>query len=299
MEIVNAMDKIIISTFTDPMMGLSYECEPIFRKLETHFTEHIEFRYVMSGLVRNVADFMTPEERSLPVKKGIEKYNLRLAGIYEREEAITGMPMDMRKFHLFDAAHRSSAPLNIAYKAAQLACPDKADLFLYNLRYATIVEGKQTTLREEILRVVRNTNINETTFLYHYDNGNAEQAFLKDKAFGRSLGIYTLPAYLLQFGDKTLLIRQLVGFETFAEVIAKLTDRRILPVAPKATTDALRQLLQKHPLISPIELREALGLKIEAELHPLLQPLLAEGTASIREVRHGHFIVYKNETKNF
>ena len=41
-------------TFTDPMMGLSYECEPIFRKLETHFPGRIEFIYVMSGLVRNV-----------------------------------------------------------------------------------------------------------------------------------------------------------------------------------------------------------------------------------------------------
>ena len=145
------MEKIIFFSFTDPMMGLSYESEPVFRKLETHFAGHIEFRYIMSGLVRNVTDFMTPEERSLPVKKGIEKYNRRLAGIYESEEAISGMPIDMRGFHLFDARHRSSVPLNVAYKAAQLACPDKADLFLYNLRYATIVDGKQTTLREEIL----------------------------------------------------------------------------------------------------------------------------------------------------
>ena len=56
------MEKIIIFSFTDPMMGLSYESEPVFRKLETHFAGHIEFRYIMSGLVRNVTDFMTPED---------------------------------------------------------------------------------------------------------------------------------------------------------------------------------------------------------------------------------------------
>ena len=33
------MDKIVIVTFTDPMMGLSYECKSIFRKLETNFAD--------------------------------------------------------------------------------------------------------------------------------------------------------------------------------------------------------------------------------------------------------------------
>lgn len=287
------MDKIIISTFTDPMMGLSYECEPIFRKLETHFANHIEFRYIMSGLVRNVADFMTPEERSLPVKTGIEKYNRRLARIYESEESITGMPMNMSAFHLFDAAHRSSAPLNIAYKTAQVARPDKADIFLYNLRYATIAEGKQTTKREEILQVVRDTGIDEEKFLYYYDNGNAEKAFKKDKEFGRSLGIYSLPAYLLQFEDKVLMIQKLIGFEAFAEAIAKLTDHRIIPAAPEVSTEALHQLLQKHPLISPIEICAAFNLKTETELQRLLRPLLTAREADIREVKTGYFIVYK------
>ena len=46
--------KITLVTFTDPMMGLSYEYEPIFRKLETHFGGKIEFHYVMSLLIRDV-----------------------------------------------------------------------------------------------------------------------------------------------------------------------------------------------------------------------------------------------------
>lgn len=37
-------EKGILTTFTAPMMGLSYECEPIFRKLETHFAGQIAFR---------------------------------------------------------------------------------------------------------------------------------------------------------------------------------------------------------------------------------------------------------------
>ncbi len=150
------MEKVILATFTDPMMGLSYECEPVFRKLETHFEGKIEFRYVMAGLVRDVSDFMTPEEREetdRDPESGVRKYCLRLADIYRSEESITGMPIRMEGFHLFDAEHRSSWPLDIAYKAARLIAPDKAEYFLYLLRYATIEETRQTTKTEEQLRV--------------------------------------------------------------------------------------------------------------------------------------------------
>lgn len=83
----------------------------------------------MAGLVRDVSDFMTPDELSLPAKEGIQKYNTRLAGIYKSEESIGGLPINMKGFHLFDEEHRSSYPLNIAYKATQLADSEKLTFF--------------------------------------------------------------------------------------------------------------------------------------------------------------------------
>ena len=63
---VNDMEeKISLVTFTDPMMGLSYECEPIFRKLETHFAGKIDFHYVMSLLVRDVYELVDPDDLKL------------------------------------------------------------------------------------------------------------------------------------------------------------------------------------------------------------------------------------------
>ena len=62
-------EKIILTAFTDPMMGLSYESEPIMERLKQEYREQIEFRYVMSLLVRDVSDFMTPEERRMEVQK--------------------------------------------------------------------------------------------------------------------------------------------------------------------------------------------------------------------------------------
>ena len=59
------MDQIILTTFTDPMMGLSYECEPVYERLADLYKGCITFRYVMSGLVRDVSDYMLQEELAL------------------------------------------------------------------------------------------------------------------------------------------------------------------------------------------------------------------------------------------
>ncbi len=66
------MEKIILTTFTDPMMGLSYEQEPVYEKLKEHFGDCLSLKYVMSGLVRDVSDFMLPEELALPIEQGIQ-----------------------------------------------------------------------------------------------------------------------------------------------------------------------------------------------------------------------------------
>ena len=216
------MDKIIITTFTDPMMGLTYEYEPIYDKLKEHYGDALEFKYIMAGLVRDVSDFMTPDELALPAKEGIRKYNKRLAGIYKSEESIGGLPINMNDFHLFDEKHRSSYPLNIAYKAAQLADSEKADLFLYNLRHATVLETRQTTLTVEILNVAKETGINSALFMKHFSDGSAETAFLQDLQYTKALGIYSLPSYLIQSGDQSVLVTKLIDFDTFKDIIRRI-----------------------------------------------------------------------------
>ena len=86
---------------------------------------------------------MIPEELALPAEEGIRRYNRRLAQIYKSEESIGGLPMNMEGFHLFDADHRSSYPLCVAYKAAQLTDTVKADDYLLRVRHATMLECRK------------------------------------------------------------------------------------------------------------------------------------------------------------
>jgi len=214
-------EKIIFTTFTDPMMGLTYEMEPIYERLKREYGDRIEFRWVMGLLVRDVSDFMTPRERAMAPEAGIRAYNARLAQIYKSEEAIGGLPIHMEGFCLFDAEHRSSKPLNLAYKAAQLAAPERADDFLKNLRHATVIDCLPTTRLEVILDVVRGTGIDEALFMRHYGDGTAEAALQNDLAFAARLGIRSLPACLIQYKDKALLM-QSFDYGDFAEAVKRL-----------------------------------------------------------------------------
>ena len=200
-------NEILLTVFTDPMMGLSYESEPILDRLQKEYSERLLIRYVMSVLVRDVSDFMTDQERALPPKEGIARYCKRLAAIYKSEESIGHLPIRMDDFCLFDTEHRSSKPLCLAYKAAQLADPGKADAFLTALRHATVLSCRPTTHFDEILRVVRAVGVDETAFSAHFRDGSAKAALQRDLDLTRSLGIRSLPAYVFQHGDKALLLQ--------------------------------------------------------------------------------------------
>lgn len=217
--------KIILTVFTDPMMGLSYESEPIMEWLKKEYGTQIEFRYVMSLLVKDVADFMTPQERAMEPKEGIRRYCDRLAGIYRHEEKIGGLPVNMEGFCLFDPEHRSSKPLNLAFKAAQLAAPGKSEQFLKALRHATVVACRPTTHFDEIIRVVHDTGINEKAFTRCFQDGSAEAALESDLSLTQRLGIHSLPAYLIQYGGSTLMM-QSFDYRDFTAVINLLIARK-------------------------------------------------------------------------
>ena len=283
-------DKISLVTFTDPMMGLSYECEPIFRKLETHFAERIEFHYVISLLVRDVYELVDPDDLKLGNEVAIKNYNAKLAEIYRLEEGLGGLPINMDGFNLFSVNETSSKLLNLAYKAAQLVDAAKADEFLYRLRYATIVDCRPTTRLQEILKVVVKSGLDIKKFLAHYNDGSAEKNLQADLQTCQRLGIHSLPSYLIQYKDKGALIQNLIDYETFAKIFSDLSGGEIKPVPPQKNVETLQDILKNHPLISHIELREAFGFVDTAQVRNFISPLIDSGEIKIIDAGRGWFI---------
>lgn len=283
------MEQVTLTVFTDPMMGLSYESEPILRALETHFPGQIAIRYAMSWLVRDVRQFMSPEELSCDFPEGLRRYHKRLARIYESEEAIGGLPIAMPDLCLFSEAEPSTLPLNLACHAARLADGEKAERFLYRLRYATIVERRTTTDFAQLRRVAEETGIDADTFERHYRDGSARQALEQDLRLGQQLGIRALPAYLAACGERATVF-QSFRYDDFVSAIYRVSGGTVQPRRPVLTPEALARLLETHPLISPIEVCAAFELDNTEAVREAITPLLAEGIVSIIEVPHGWFI---------
>ena len=126
------MNKVMLTIFTDPMMGLSYESEPVIRRLETHFGEALEIRYAMCVLVGDVRHFMIPEDMAETPELTLANYNRRLAAIYRKEEEINGIShiSTDRRLHITYIArgyHRIVAPTHLA-PSAHFAYRDKPSL---------------------------------------------------------------------------------------------------------------------------------------------------------------------------
>lgn len=219
---INTSNKITLSVFTDPMMGISYEHEPVLHKLRNYFKRQIEIRYIMAGLVRDVSDFMLPEEKSMNPEDGIHAYNKRLARIYLQEESIGGLPMNMEDFHLFDPDHRSSYPLNIAYEAVKILQPELSERFLYMLREATIVSGIPTTHTAELVKLAVAAGMDGEKFLECFQNGDAEEAFYQDLRMAALYRIQSLPAYLIGYRGKSAIVSGLPDYENFKDFILQI-----------------------------------------------------------------------------
>ena len=219
-------EKILITVFTDPMMGLSYESKPIREKLESKFPNKILFDYVMCLLVRDVSDFMLPEEIALGREKGISVYNKRLAQIYKSEEHIGGLPINMEGFSLFSPEYPSSLPLNLAYHAVKIIAPEKAYNFLYHLRRATIVETRPTTHTDELCSIVEKIGINKDKFLAEFNGKNARANLEKDLERKKKLGIWGLPSYLVEYKGNSVLLKGLARYDDFIKAIEQITGEK-------------------------------------------------------------------------
>lgn len=279
-----------ITIFTDPMMGLSYESTPFLAKLENYYSTQIRFTTKMAGLVRDVSDFMISDDFSDGEKQVLVRYNRRLAKIYQTEQNISGLPICITpdNLALFDETHRSSTPMNLAVKAVQHIAPEKAEIFLYRLRYALIVETRPITHWDEILRTVNLVGLNAAAFQTAFADGTAETELDKDWTERDKLGIRSLPAYLLDYHGRQILVQGVADDGYLMAAVEKLTEGKIQPQAPQQSMRNLQNFLTKHPLVSLIELQYAFGFSNVKDVMTWITPQL--NNTSLTMTGNGNFV---------
>ena len=140
---------------------------------------------------------------------------------------------------------------------------------------------------------MRATRIDEEKFLEHFNSDTSKSALNLDLQFAQRLATRTFPAYLIEYDGEGSLIQDLMDYEVFAATIKKLTKDKIKPQIIEKSLKNLRYLMSKHPLISPIEIREAFDLKNLNEVERFIAPLV-ESKEILIENECPSWIFHKN-----
>lgn len=284
----NSQDKIIITNFTDPVCTWCWGTEPVFRKLETHFPGRIEFRYVMGGLVEDVHKMQDPVNGI--GSTDVAAFNRQVASHWVEVSNRHGMPVNAEHFALFSEEYPSTYPQNIAYKAAQLSDPDKADLFLYNLRVGAAAEARLISHEDIQASIASESGLDVSAFLMHLNDGSARKAFNGDRDLMVGLGVHGFPTFLVKYNGAQYMLRGYNSYETFVAVINSATQGAIKPIEVKANANALLSFMEQHPRMAAEEVRQAFDLASIGDVEKLIAPMVDTGALEVQKSGNGWFV---------
>ncbi|NLJ89583.1 MAG: DsbA family protein [Clostridiales bacterium] len=282
------MKDIIITNFTDPICVWCWATEPVFRALETHFPNQIEFRYITGGLVRDIDDFSDPDN---DIDAGSQGANAQIISHWIESADHHGMPIKAEGFNLFSKEYPSSYPQNIAYKAAQMLDARKADKFLRRLREATFTEAKVTSKLEVQIELAKEVVLDGDEFAKAITSGEARKKFSADLAITASNGVNVFPSFLVKSAQaREIFTRSFNTFEDFVEIISRLTDGALKPIKVSPSYEGLEELLYTHPRLALEEVRQAFAFSTREEADKWLNSLIDDGRLIKEDAGTSYFV---------
>lgn len=278
-----------IIQFTDPVCTWCWGSEPVLRTLEIRFGSQVKVSYVMGGLVKDITAFYDSYN---DIGGTPERSNENIAKHWLEASARHGMPVKVEGFKLFDAAHRSTYPQNIAYKAAQFQDQRKADQFLRRIREASAAEEQQTNITSVLIELASESGLDIAQFLDDFNNGKAQQAFEDDLYITAQLRVHGFPGFLLKYGDKSLLLRGYQSYSNFKAVIDSLSNREIHEKEIITGEDTILDFITKYKTVAPAEISMAFNIPPD-KLSTFIDTLIEKQKITRRIAGNGYFLYPK------
>lgn len=260
------MAKLVITTVADPMMGMLWETWPTQRKLETHYGEQLEFKFLSGQLVKNVYDLVDQNVRQrFGDRVALNQYWVRLMQVYLQEEQIGNMPIYMGgNERLFDKHHLSSVPLNQGLLTIAGDQQPRLDQVLYEMQYDTVINNLQTNDIKYLTTLAQRFGLGAEEFKASYNSATIKQKLNNSEQARQQLQIDQLPAYLLTYQGKTFVVKGLPKYGDWQKLIQQVTDGAITERTVKFDITTLAAFLNKHPHISQLELQTAFDVNEQA-----------------------------------
>lgn len=202
--------------FTDPICSSCWGIEPQLRRLKLEYGEYLEIEYRMGGLLPDWSYH----------SGGISKPS-DVAHHWDEVSIYYDMPIDGDVW-LSDPLS-SSYPPSIAFKAAQMQDPQKAILFLREIREMVFLKKKNITNLEYLIQAANHVGLNINQFKADYEQ-NAQALFEQDLAIAKTFSVRGFPTIFIT--DNAGRVEMVYGskpYETYEAALLKL-----LPHASKA-----------------------------------------------------------------
>lgn len=285
---VEEMKKIIITNYTDPVCVWCWGSEPLFRALETHYPDQIEVRNIMGGLVDDIDNFADPGNG---IDAGSDGANAQIISHWMEAADRHQMPVKPEGFHLFSKEFPSTYPQNIAYKAAQMVDPQKADALLRRMREATLAEAKVTSDPDVQIELASDVGLDVGAFIKALQSSEALNSFKEDMQRTRSEGVHAFPSFSVATAEgRKVLLRGYKTFAEFQEVISYLTKGSVVPIEVPPSVQQLFALLDKHVRLALQEVYMAFDFSSREEAQVWLQDLIDKGMLVKEEVGPSYFV---------
>ena len=195
--------------FTDPICSSCWGIEPQLRKLKLEYGNNIEIEYRMGGLLPdwgyNSGGISKPSD---------------VAHHWDEASAYYDMPIDGDVW-LEDPMH-SSYPPSIAFKAAQIQDPEKAILFLRELRELLFMQKKNIAKWEHIETAATKAGLNVEQLKDDFEN-RARTHFEEDLKLAKAFGVRGFPTmFFLDNSDNKEIVYGSKPYAFYETAVLKL-----------------------------------------------------------------------------
>ena len=223
--------------FTDPICSSCWGIEPQLKKLKLEYGDHFEMEYRMGGLLKSWSsyggsDVRNPGDVATHWDEAAAFYEMPINGDVWKEDPLA-----------------SSYPPSIAFKAAQLQDPVKAEKFLRRIREMVFVEKKNITYWENLLQAAQEAELEIVQFRKDY-HGRAMELFNEDLEMTRKWNVRGFPTifFIDQNGRQVKVYgsREYVQYENALLELLPGTEKKQLPSSYDAVMNRFGTLTTKE-----------------------------------------------------
>jgi len=216
-------DWLDIIYFTDPLCCWSWVLEPVWQQLRDTLSSILTYKYCMGGMLSSWNDYHdTINAVTRPIQMGpVWLHAKHMSGIYINDRL------------WFNDPPASSYPACVAVKCAGMQSAVAEEMYLYKLREAALVQGKNIAKKEILLQVASELQgekhgfFNYELFAKQLTSTEVSDLFKRDLELVRSYGISRFPSLLIRLNGKkqSVILTGSRPYDAIMGTIEKLVEK--------------------------------------------------------------------------